>query len=540
MPRSPLATFARHRDRRRRLRHFRPGAESIESRLLPSAVPGDVLTYHGDAARTGQDLDETILNPGNVNASSFGTRFTDPVDGIVYAQPLYMANLAIPGQGTHNVVFVVTMNDSVYAFDADQPGPPLWQDSLTNPAAGVTPVPSTASFQQFYGPTLGIMGTPVIDPGTNTLYVVAENQVSAGGTVGDVYTLHALDVATGAEKFGGPAALAPTAHGHGTGHGRRGLITFNAHYQLQRPALLLSDGLVYTAFGSLNDVGPYHGWIVASSASTLQTVATFNTTPNGSEGAIWMSGNGPAADAAGDVYVLTANGTFDASTRGKDYGDTFVKLGPTLHVVDHFTPPNQQKLSAKDLDLGSGGPLLVPDQPGAVPHLLVGGGKDGTLYVINGDRMGHYKPKPAKAPQAIPNPAHGIFSSAAYFNGSVYINAVGDVLRQCRVAGGRLNGPVDASSVPVSYPGATPSISADGSANGIVWELVNSGTRAARSTAVLRAFDADDLGDELYDSTQAGSRDALGAYTNFSVPTVADGKVYVVTSSGLTAFGLLG
>jgi hypothetical protein len=499
-----------------------------------------VLTYHNDNGRTGANLQETILNPGNVNPSHFGKLFTDPVDGLVYAQPLYMANLAIPGQGTHNVVIVVTMHDSVYAFDADQPGLALWHDSLINPAAGVTPVPATASYQVFYGPELGIMGTPVIDPNTGTLYVVAETQVIAGGRVSDVYSLHALDVASGAEKPGGPALIAPTARGNGKGHGPGGLIRFNTPYQLQRPALLLSDSLVYAAFGSLNDIGTYHGWIVACSASTLQAVASFNTTPGGSKGAIWMSGNGPAADAAGDVYVLIANGTFDASTGGKDYGDTFLKLSPTLHPLDYFTPPNQARLAAKDLDLGSGGPLLLPDQPGARPHLLVAGGKDGTLYVVNRDAMGHYKPRPTKAPQAIANPAHGIFSSAAYYNGAVYANAVSDLLRQYQVAGGSLVGPMAVASVPASYPGATASISADGSAGGIVWELVNSGTRAVHGPAVLRAFAAGNIGDELYDSTAAGMRDALGTAVTFSVPTIAGGKVYVITASGLTAFGLLG
>jgi hypothetical protein len=532
--------FRPRRGYQRRSFHFRPGAEAIEPRLLLSASPADVLTYRNDNARTGQDLGETILNPANVNPSRFGKLFTDPVDGTVYAQPLYMANVAIPGVGTHNVVFVVTMHDSVYAFDADQPGPPLWHDSFIDPAAGVTTVAATAPYQLSYGPELGIMGTPVIDPTTGTLYVVAETQVTAAGSAGDSYSLHALDVATGAEKFGGPVLIDPTAHGTGKGAGRGGIIRFNAAYQLERPALLLSDGLVYAAFGSLNDIGPYHGWIVASSASTLQTVADFNITPDGSEGALWMSGNGPAADAGGDIYVLTANGTFDANAGRKDYGDSFLKLSPTLHPLDYFTPPNQAKLAAKDLDLGSGGPLLVTDQQGAAEHLLIGGGKDGTLYVINRDRMGHYRPKLGKAPQAIANPVHGIFSSPAYYNGMVYMNAVGDLLKQYEVVGGRLIGPVAVAGVPANYPGATPSVSADGDAGGIVWELVNPGTRAVHGSAVLRAFDAANVGDELYESTEAGSRDALGTEITFSLPTIAGGKVYVVTASGLTVFGLLG
>jgi hypothetical protein len=258
---------------------FCPDAEKIEARRLLAASAADVLTYHNDNARTGQDLDETILNPSNVNSTDFGKVFTDAVDGAIYAQPLYMAHVTIPGQGVHNIVFVATENNSVYAFDADNPGPALWHDSLINPAEGITSVPSTQAWQVDLYPQVGITGTPVIDPTTGTLYVAAKTETSAPSGTTYAYTLHALDVSTGAEKFGGPVVVQPTVPGRGVGS-IRGRVTFQAEYQLQRPALLLENGVVYVAFGSLGDHGPYHGWVVGYAANSLAQVAVFNDTPN--------------------------------------------------------------------------------------------------------------------------------------------------------------------------------------------------------------------------------------------------------------------
>ena len=290
--------------RRRRL--FCPDAEQIEARRLLAASAADVLTYHNDNARTGQDLDETILNPSNVNSSDFGMKFTDTVDGAIYAQPLYMAGVTIPGQGVHNVVFVATEHDNVYAFDADKPGPPLWHDSFINPAQGVTTVPSTQPWQSDLSPEVDITGTPVIDPTTGTLYVAAKTEtITPAGPV-DAYTLHALDVSTGAEKFGGPVLVHPTVAGRGLGS-VKGKVSFQAEFQLQRPALLLENGVVYLAFGSLGDHGPYHGWVVGYAANSLAQVAVFNDTPNSRLGGIWMDGDGPAADADGNIYLLTGN-----------------------------------------------------------------------------------------------------------------------------------------------------------------------------------------------------------------------------------------
>lgn len=520
-------------------RSFRPTTETVEPRLLLTASPTDVLTYHNDTFRTGQALNETILTPSNVNSSSFGKLFTNPVDGYVYAQPLTMANVAIPGQGTHNVVFVATEHDSVYAFDADHGGAPLWQDSFINPAAGVTTVPTLREDQLDLYPEVGITSTPVIDPSTNTIYVVAETLEGSGKSAKVMLKLHALDVTTGAEKFGGPAVIATSVRGMGTGHTRGGIVPFQAQYQIQRPALLLANGIVYTAYGSLGDFGPFHGWVIGNNAQTLQTVVKFNATPNGNEAGIWMTGSGPAADASGNLYVLTGNGTLSAPTGGKDYGDSFIRLNQSLRVKDYFTPSNQKHLAAKDLDLGSGGALLVPDQPGRVPHILVGGGKDGVLYVINRDKMGHYRPKMKNAVQALPNAGHPIFSTGAYFHGAVFVHAVGDVLKAYQVSDGKLVGPVSQGTTAFGYPGATPSISASGNNNGIVWEIQNTGKRGALGHAVLRAIDANSLSHELYNSDQVISRDLTGLYVKFSVPTISNGKVYVGTQTELVAYGLL-
>ena len=529
MPLFPRPTFSR-----RRSAYFHSGAEVVESRCLLSAASADVLTYHNDNARTGQDLNETILTPANVNASTFGKRFTDPVDGFVYAQPLYVANVAIPGKGVHNVVYVATENDSVYAFDADAPGAPLWHDSFINPAAGITTVPTTADWQLDLYPQIGITSTPVIDPSTGTIYVVAETQVASAAGVHDVLSLHALDIATGAEKLGGPVPIAATVRGRGAGHGRGSLLSFNADIEIQRPALLLENGVVYAAFSSLGDHGPYHGWVLGYGASTLRQVAVFNDTANGNEGGIWMSGDGLAADASGSIYALTGNGTFNPAQGG--YGNTALKLTPSLRVADYFAAKNQAKLNRLDLDLGSGGVLVVPDQPSANPHLLIGGGKEGTIYVINRDKMAH---SAKNAAQTVANANHSIFSTAAYFNGMVYMNAVNDVLKAYALVNGTLVGPVAQSTTTFGYPGATPNISANGTSGGIVWDLEHIGTHQVTGEAVLHAYNASNVAQELYNSNQAGTRDQPGLAVKFAVPTVANGKVFVGSQTGLSVYGLL-
>jgi hypothetical protein len=532
------------RTSRARRMSFQPCGELVERRLLLTATAAaDVLTYHNDNARTGGDLFETTLNPSDVNPTDFGKVFSDATDGAIYAQPLYMAGVSIPGKGVHNVVFVATEHDSVYAFDADTPGPALWHASFLNPAAGVTPVPATQPWQDDLTPEVGITGTPVIDPSTGTLYVAAKTQVATPSGARDLYSLHALDISTGAEKLGGPVVIQPSVPGRGAGHVKK-TVGFQAEFQLQRPALLLESGLVYVAFGSLGDHGPYHGWVVGYKASNLQQAVVFNTTPNsndatGNLGGIWMSGGGPAADASGNVYLLSGSGSFNPARSGGSYGDAALKLTPFLQVVDYFAPSNTGYLNKKDLDLGSGGGILVPTSPGSSSNLYIGGGKVGTLFAINTTSMGHQKKKNPNV-QPVQVSSQPIYSAPAYFNGSVYINPISDILKQYQVINGKLVGPTAvAPDKAFNYPGANLSISADGTKNGIVWSLENTGSHGVQGRAILHAYNAANVSQELYTSDEAGTRDRPGDAVKFAVPTVANGKVYVVTQSGVTAYGLL-
>src|SRR5437879_8359632 len=513
-----------------------------------------VLTYHNDNARTGQNLGETILTPGNVAPGTFEKLFSYPVDGYVYAQPLYAPNVNIPGQGFHNVVFVATEHDSVYAFDADDASVgQLWQVSFIDPANGVTPVPPGDVQSQDIAPEIGITGTPVIDDVSGTLYVVARTKEVLGDGSHYVQRLHALDITTGAEKFGGPVVIgdtifdgssttyvsAPSVSGSGDGS-VGGQVFFDALRQNQRSGLLLLNGVVYIGWASHSDTSPYHGWVLGYDAQTLAPVggAVFNTTPNGGQGGIWMSGGGLAADSNGSVYLSTGNGTFDVTgSQAPAYGDSVLKLatGLDLTVADSFTPWNQEDLKNKDQDLGSGGVLLLPDQPGARPHLLVTAGKDGTIYLIDRDDLGGYQRCGTGCDDVVQELTIGqCFCTPAYFNNQVYFQGANDVLKAFSLSNGRLvSPPASQSSVPFNYFGATPSISANGSSSGIVWAL----QAAAQGPAILRAYDALDLSRELYSSDQMPA-DQLDGAVKFAVPTVANGQVYVGTQSSLSVFGL--
>lgn len=515
---------------------YRPALLELEPRLVPSA---DVLTYHNDNARAGANLAETTLTPALVNASDFGQLFTDAVNGAVYAQPLYKSGVNVPGRGSLDLVFVATEHDSVYAFDANHPGPAVWQDSFINPAAGVTTVADADLHSSSISPEVGITGTPVIDPTTGTLFVVAFTKEVTGGNTTFVQRLHALDLATGAEKLGGPVVIQATAPGSGQG-GDGATVTFDALHQNQRPGLLLDNGVVYITWASFDDRTPYHGWVIGYNAQTLQQVAVFDSTPDGGLGGIWQAGAAPAADAQGNIYLVTGNGTFDAGSPAApndDYGDSFLKLTPTpagLTVTSFFTPFNQNLLDARDEDLGSGGPVLLPDQAGPSPQLLVGAGKEGKVYLLDRNSLGGFNPSADHVVQELPGAVTSAFDTPAYFNGAIYYGGVGDTLKAFNLSGGLLSaGPTQATSQSFGYPGATPSVSANGSTDGIVWVVQNG------PTAVLRAFAAGDLGTELYDSSQAGMRDQLGPGVKFAVPTIVNGKVYVATQTGLAVFGLL-
>jgi hypothetical protein len=544
--------FARRQSSRRRPTSYRPAVERLETRLAPSV---NVLTYHNDNLRTGLNNHETILNLNNVNPTSFGKLFTDPVDGYVFAQPLYLSHVAIPSRGFHDLVFVATEHDSVYAFDAES-GALIWHDTFINPQAGITTVPTGDVGSNIF-PEIGITGTPVIDASAGTLFVVATTKEARPDGIHYVQRLHALDVATGVDKLSPPVigdtkfdgtnyiyVSGPSVPGFGDGS-VGGRVFFNALRESQRPGLLLLNGTVYIGWASHGDHGPYHGWVLGYTASTLQPVsgAIFNTTPNGGLGGIWMSGAALAADAQGNIYFATGNGTFDVNTGGIDYGDSMVRLSTQsgLSVADYFTPFDQDSLNNTDTDLGSGGVLLLPDQPGKHRHLLVQADKQGIIFLVDRDNMGHFNSTTDNIVQELPaGTLTGAWSSPAYFNGTIYFNGQGDFLKAFDLfASNKLSTiPVSQAGTGFGYPGATPSISSNGNQNGIVWSL-QVDAFGSGGPAVLHAYDASDVSRELYNSSQAGARDQAGPAVEFTVPTIVNGHVYVGTGNGLTVYGLL-
>ena len=513
--------------------------------LLNARADTSVLTSHNDNARSGLNCNETVLTPANVASTNFGLLFNQPVDGFVYAQPLVMTNVTIPSQGVHNVVFVATEHDSVYAFDADDNSGsnslPLWQTSFINPAEGVTSVSSADVGCDAILPEIGITSTPVIDPVSGTIYVEAKTKETTNGMTTFVHRLHALDIGTGAEKFGGPVVIQVSVPGAGDGNDGAGNVPFNPLTQLNRPGLLLSQGVVYLAYGSHCDIDPYHGWVIGYDAYTLALTNVFNTSPNGEEVGIWQSGNGPAADTDGNIFVMTGNGSFDSTTNG-DYGDSFLRLSPTngLQLVDYFAPSNQQALSDADKDLGSGGVMLLPDAVGSAdhPHLLVGCGKKGTIYLVDRDSMGEFNSAYDNVVEELPGAVGGIWSSPAFFNNTIYFWGANDVLKAFPISEAFIS-PTPSALGPdnFGYPGATPSISADGTNNGIVWIVENDRFRN-NGLAILHAYDATNVASELYDSVLVNVNQDPGKAVKFAVPTIANGKVYVGGQYTLAVYGL--
>ncbi len=512
--------------------------------VLSAAAQVNVTTYHYDNSRTGQNNHETVLTPSVVNSSSFGKIFSQPVDGQIYAEPLVVTNLPVGGS-LHTVVFVATENDSVYAFDGNSNtgtnASPLWKTSFINPAKGITTVPSSDFGTTAISPQVGITGTPVIDPSNDTLYVVAATKESG------VYyqRLHALDVRTGVEKFGGPVVISAKVPGTGSGS-VGGYISFDPFHSNQRPALLLLNGVVYISWAShgLEAKFIYHGWVIGYNETTLAETGAFCVTANGDQGGIWQSGNGLAADALGNIYFLSGNGTFDGNTSGVDFGMSYVKLSAgTMKVADYFTPFNEAKESSGDKDLGSGGALLLPYQSGSNHYLGVGAGKDGNLYLVNRNHMGKFNSQNnSQIVQEIANAfaGHSVYSSPGYWNGFLYYWATQDYLRIFQLNAGKIGTtPVATSTFTLASPGATPVISSNGNTNAILWALDTSGSNVTpQLPAVLHALDAQTAA-ELYNSTQAGSRDTPGNAVRFTLPTVANGKVYVGTASELDVYGLL-
>ena len=536
-------------------------AKSASATIAITDLAG-VTTYHNDQARDGANTHEFALTPANVNTSTFGKLFSCAVDGAIYAQPLWIPQLTING-AKHNVVVVATERNTVYAFDADaNPCVTYWKTGASGVnsllATGETWVTSSDVSCNDLAPDIGITGTPVIDPVTGTIYVLTKTKVS--GTMAMHQRLHALDLATGAEKFGGPVEVQATVPGNGDGStGNPPTVSFDPAFNGQRPALLFENGHVVIAWASHCDNSPYHGWVMSYSASTLAQEAVFNASPNnGGLAGIWMSGNGPAADSSGNIYCATGNGAWDGTT---DFGDSIVKLGPptggqfAAANFDYFTPFNQANLSSIDEDLGSGGLLLLPDLPsGPNPRLLVQAGKEGKIYLINRDTgsMGKFcttcTTSDTQIVQELPGAVGGMWGSPAYWNGNLFFSGSGDTLKAFSFnANSLITGPTSQTNASFGFPGTTPSVSANVSQNGIAWVIdTNScgslNNCSAGGPAILHAYDATNLASELWNSSQ-GNGNTAGIAVKFTVPTVANGKVYIGTrgnDSGAGTSSVLG
>jgi hypothetical protein len=477
-----------------------------------------VFTYHNDLSRDGVNNQEYALNTSTVKPATFGKRFACAIDASAYAQPLWVANVAIGG-GTHNVLIAATVHDTVYAFDADvSPCKTYWSQSLL--ASGETWVNNMdVGGSLDLAPDIGIVGTPVIDPTTNTIYVVSKSK--NGATIHQ--RLHALSLIDGSEKFSGPQEIAATLNG----------ITFSPLSQNQRAGLALLNGIVYIAYGSHGDIGTYYGWILSYKAATLTQVSVFNDDPGVGGGGIWMSGGAPAADSSNNLYVTTGNGNFDGLTL---FGDSFLKLStPNLGILSFFTPIDQAALNSGDIDLGSGGATILVDQPsGPVQHLVLGGGKSGTLFLLNRDSLGGNTINDAGAVESF-SVGNRIFGTPAFWQNTIYLAPITDHLKSYTFnasTGQFTTSPASQSPGTFGFPGCTPSVSSQAAKNGIVWA-----TEYGTGPSVLHAYDATNVGKELWNSANS-SADQAGQAVKFTVPTVANGKVYVGTVGEISVYGL--
>ncbi|HUA65456.1 MAG TPA: hypothetical protein VME24_06390, partial [Alphaproteobacteria bacterium] len=516
-----------------------------------------VLTQHNDDNRSGDNLTETILNVADVNTNSFGLLYTRPVDDQIYAQPLIMTNVSIPGHGSRNLLIVATVNDSIYAYDADDPTvtQPYWKDSFISPPNILVPDIADenavgaggGNYKDFAG-NFGIVGTPVIDPASGTLFVVVRTKEISNGTTNFIQRLHALNIATGADEPNSPVVITATYPGTGDGGST---ITFDPLRENQRPGLALAKGVVYITWASHGDNEPYHGWVIGYNETNLQQTAVWNDSPNGSESGIWMSGQAPNVDTNGNIYVTVGNGTVDTTTNG-DYGESFLKLVPTngtMFLASYFIPYNYPALNAGDVDLGDAGMLLIPGTT-----LGISGGKAGVLYLVDRNNMGGLSSGNADTNvlqtwSLNSGQLHGAPVWWSCTNGSfLYIwPASSDHLRQYEFTNGLFNTNVWSESLSTGgsgSPGGIMSVSANGTnaGSGIVWATVNTTSSANQATVAgtLHAFNAQNVTNELWNSDMIPGRDKLGNLAKFVPPTVANGKVYAATfSDQVDVYGLL-
>jgi hypothetical protein len=515
------------------------GSITSSTATLTVAATTDVLTSHNDNGRTGQNLTEVILTTSSVNTATFGKVAFYAVDGLVDAEPLYASNVAIPNKGTHPLLIVATENGSVYALDADS-GASMWQASTLGTGERPSDDPGCAVC-----PQIGVNATPVIDRaigGHGAVYVVAASKDASGNYH---QRLHALDLTTGNELFGGPVEIQATYPGTGDNSDGTNVI-FDPRQYRERAALLLLNGVIYTAWASHWDNRPYTGWIIAYNASTLAQTGVLNVTPNGSQGAIWMSGAGLAADSGGNIYFADANGDFDETLNSSgfpalgDYGNAFLKLSTSggLAVADYFVMENSFEENIDDVDFGSGGAMVLPDLSdgsGHTLHLAVGAGKDANLYVVNRDAMGKLSANDANVYQRLVGVLPGgVWGMPAYFKNTVYYAPQSSQLQAFTFSNGKLSNNSTAQTVNTfAYPGAIPSVSANGTDNGIVWAA-----QGSKQASTLHAYDANNL-KELYNSDQMGTRDQFAWGSKFVPPTIANGKVFVATATGVVVFGPL-
>lgn len=510
-----------------------------------------VSTYHNSTSRVGVNAQEYALTKSNVDPSTFGKLFSCSVDAAVYAQPLWMANFRIRG-GTHNVIFVATSRDTVYAFDADSsPCVTYWSTHLVPSGEDV---PSNSDILSYDTLMWGIIGTPVIDESTKVLYVVAKTK-NSGGTCRDRGSchqrLHALNLADGSETNGGPIELTPSISVPGTGDGSSaGQLPFDPWRENQRPGLALSNNTIYVSWGSHEDQTPWHGWVIGFDKSSLQPKTFFNATPNGEGGGIWMAGGAPAIDDSGNLYVITGNGDYDDSN--SNFGDSFLKLGSDLSLLDWMTPADQDQMAMHNWDLGAGGAAVLVDLPsGPVRHLLIGGGKrgsgnDGELYLLNRDAMGNLEGSGPPIVQKFPV-GNWLYATPAFWNNTLYIAGTGSNMSAFKLdpSTAQFNATPDSrSSTTYQGRGTTPAISSNGGSEGILWAIdaaLYGQMTGSKGTgpSVLHAYDANDLSQELWNSSQSGSRDQAGNAVKFTVPTIANGKVYIGTTSEIDVYGLL-